>query len=337
MNTKLSTPLLLFLIGIYSLVIYFSTEETYSKLPAEELPICHYSNQAGDNLRKTYVQAILDAKESITCLIYSLTDEEIIAAFKKKADDGVEVLIISDPVATQNVQEKLGPKVTVVPRRQKGLMHNKLLAIDHKVSMIGSANFTRDSLNMHANIVMGVHSPAVALAIEAKGKSLIEKGKKIEPLFIKTPTQSLEVCFLPDDGEALYKLLKQLHAAEKCIKVAMFTFTHPDLIDALVAAHKRGVEVTVVLDRESSRKTSYPAFSRFSKEKMNVLVSNRVGLLHEKMAIIDDTILIMGSANWTKAAFGTNSENLCILTDLQPDQLSKLNSFWATTLREAMP
>lgn len=333
-NKKLSVPLLIFLIAVYSLVIYFASEESYSKMPEEKLPICLYSNQAGDNLRKTYVEAILEAKESITCLIYSFTDEEIIAAFKKKADAGVDITVISDPVATQNIHERLGPKIKVVPIRQKGLMHNKLLAIDHKVSLIGSANLTRDSLSMHANLVMGIYSPAVALAIEAKAKSLAEKGKKIEPLFIKTSTQTLDLSFLPDDAQGLYKVLQLLKSAQKSIKVAMFTFTHPALIDALVAAHKRGVDVTVVLDRDSSRQTSNHAFRCFGQEKMNILTSNRVGLLHEKIAIIDDTTLIMGSANWTKAAFGTNSENICILTNLQPVQLDKLNRFWATTLQE---
>ena len=331
---RLPAPMLLLLIAIYSLTIYFMTAETKPQLPEQSVPIRLYSNQAGDDLRETYTHAINEAKESITCLIYSLTDEEIIAALRKKADEGIKVFIVCDPVATQDAATKLGPKIQVIPRRQKGLMHNKLLVIDSKVSWLGSANFTRDSLSLHANIVMGISSKAIASAIEEKAKSLSLKGRKIEPLILATPDQTLELSFLPDDTKALKKLVAQLAAAKKTIKVAMFTFTHPELINALVDAHKRGVDVEIVIDSDSSRKTSSIAYQRFLREKMQVYASKRVGLLHEKMAIIDDTTLIMGSANWTRAAFGQNSENLSFLTDLTSDQRAKLKSFWATTKLE---
>ncbi|MCE5294242.1 MAG: phospholipase D-like domain-containing protein [Chlamydiales bacterium] len=333
-SISLPAPVLFLLIAVYSVSIYFMYGERFVLLPEQHIPIRLYSNQAGDNLRSTFKKAILDAEESITCLIYSLNDEEIIAALRQKADEGVEVFVISDPVATQDGATKLGDKITHVPRRQKGLMHNKLLAIDHKVSWLGSANFTNDSLSLHANLVMGISSPIVAKHIEDKAKSFSEKGRKIQPLILATEQQTLELCFLPDDNQALNKLLAQLNAANKTIKVAMFTFTHPELVDALVKAHKRGVDVEIVIDSDSSRKTSSIAYNRFKREKMQVYASKRIGLLHEKMAIIDNTTLIMGSANWTKAAFGSNSENICFLSDLSPDQQAKLESFWITTMRE---
>lgn len=335
-SIKIPTPLLFVLIAIYSLTIYFMSAEKAAVFPEQSTPIRLYSNQAGDDLRKTFTQAILEAKESITCIIYSLTDEEIIAALRKKANEGLQVCIICDPVATQDAAIKLGPNVELTPRRQKGLMHNKLLVIDRKISWLGSANFTRDSLSLHANIVMGIQSPVIANAIEEKAKSLSVKGRKSQPLILATPDQTLELCFLPDDTQALQKVVSQLKAAKKTIRVAMFTFTHPELVEGLVEAHKRGVDVEIVIDSDSSRKTSSVAYKRFGREKMKVYASKRVGLLHEKMAIIDDNTLIMGSANWTRAAFGTNSENLCILSDLTSEQQTKLKQFWATTLQESL-
>jgi len=336
-NTSIRIPagFIYLIIAVYSLAIYFCSWGTNVALPHDRLPIGLYSNQAGDNLKETFIKAIGDAKESIYCLIYSLNDEEIIQAFKNKAEEGVEVFIVTDPVATQDAAVKLGPKVTVVSRRQKGLMHNKLLAIDKKVSWLGSANFTRDSLALHANIVMGISNPQLACAIEEKAKTFHEKGRKVAPLTLTAKNQTLELSFLPDDGNALHKLIKQLQGAQKSIKVAMFTFTHPDLINTLVAAHKRGVDVEVVIDSDSSRKTSSQAYKRFCQEKMQVFTSRRVGLLHEKMAIIDDTCLVMGSANWTKAAFSQNSENISFLSPLTQDQQAKLKTFWNKTLQEA--
>lgn len=333
---RLPTSIAFLFLVLYALVIYFAAEESKVSLPAQDVPIRLYSNQAGDDLQKTFTQAILNAKESIVCIIYSLTDETIIAALKKQADDGVKVLVICDPVATQDVGEKLGPHVTLFSRRQKGLMHNKLLAIDHKQCWLGSANFTRESLLLHANIVMGIESTVLAQAIEEKAEGLMaKKSRRMKPLAMQTVDQRLEVSFLPDDTQACHKLMQQIASAKKSVKVAMFTFTHQELVQTLIAAHDRGVAVEVVLDHDSSRQTSRKAFQILKDHKISLFTSHRNGLLHEKMAIIDDEILIMGSANWTKAAFSSNDENLCMLFPLTNEQKEKLQSFWNTTLRES--
>jgi len=333
---KLPSSILFLVLLLYLFGVYFFKEKQQVQLPANDLPICLYSNQAGDDLRYTFTQAILSAKESIVCLIYSLTDEEIIAALRRKSEEGVSVLVIHDPVATSDVAHRLGPKVELVGRRTKGLMHNKLLSIDRKVAWIGSANFTRDSLQLHANLVMGIASPIIAQSIEEKAQALITKApRRFTPLSIKTSTQELMFSYLPDDSLALQKLVSQIEAAQKTIKVAMFTFTHPKLVDALVSAHKRGLDVEVVFDRDSSRQTSSKAFQRLKREKMKAYVSDRNGLLHEKVAIIDEAMLLMGSANWTKAAFTANDENLLMLWPLTKEQQAKLQHFWQTTLRES--
>lgn len=328
-----AAAVVLFLL-IYTLIVEVVSAPAPSILPTKELPIHLYSNQVGDNLQKTFKEAILQAKESIACIIYSLNDNEIIAALRKKAEEGVSVAVVYDPVASQNIDFRLGPKVHTKPLRHKGLMHDKLIAIDHKQAWIGSANLTRDSLLLHANLVMGIESPEIALAIEQKAASW---PKIKEPLIIKSQEQTLEVWFLPDAPQVLDRLLSLLGSAKKSIKVAMFTFTHPKLIQALVDAHERGVDVEVVLDFDSSRQTSLQAFERFKREKMNVLVSQRDGLLHEKVAIIDNAILVAGSTNWTKAGFTANDETLCILFDLTQDQQQTLAHFWKTTQNEAKP
>ncbi len=324
-------------VACYALSVFYVAQDRPVSLPQESTPIRLYSNQAGDSLRRTFIEAINRATESVTCLIYSLNDNEIIATLRHKADSGIQVLVICDPVATQDAASRLGPNVTLIPKRQKGLMHNKLLAIDHSEAWLGSCNFTRDSLDLHANLVMGIQSPELAAHIEDKSRQLASKtSRKIEPIILQQGTQTLKVSFLPDDQDALKNVIKLLSSAKKSIKVAMFTFTHPALVDTLVQAHKRGVQVDVVIDNDSSRKTSQKAYRKLTEETVHVYVSQRIGLLHEKMAIIDDSTLIMGSANWTKAAFSQNSENLAVLTNLTPEQQAKLEQFWQTTLAESI-
>src|ERR1700733_7645964 len=187
---------------LYAVSLYFFSLCDKPVLPKDALPICLYSNQAGDSLRTTIRDAINTAQKSVTCIMYSLTDEEILHALKTKNEQGVKVPVACDAVASLGAGDKLGPKVTCIPVRKRGLMHNKLVAIDEQSAYLGSSNFTRDSLSLHANLVLGIHSPEVAKLIEEKAKNVVTtKPKKLAPLRLQTKEASkefFELYFLPD-------------------------------------------------------------------------------------------------------------------------------------------
>ena len=92
--------------------------------------------------------------------------------------------------------------------------------------------------------------------------------------------------------------------------------TDPVLIlaQALVHAHKRGVKVSVIL--EGSRlKDNYP-FYRFLKDRgVDVWLDTSQTLIHHKAILADDKILIIGSHNWSTAAFFKNEEFSIITND----------------------
>ncbi len=335
---QLRAPLSFLFLAIYTLVVWAVWGDAKPVAPTENAPIVLCSNQADDDLKATLKEAILNAKSSIVMLMFSLTDNDILQALKQKAEEGVQVTIIHDAVATQDIAFKVGPKVTLRPRREKGLMHDKIISIDHEQVWLGSANCTKESLTVHANLMLGIHSKVFSQAIEEKAQAmLIRKNYRTAPVITKTKDQTIEWWFFPDDPKGLERLKDLLKTANKTIKVAMFTFTQPDLIHTLIDAHKRGVTVTVVLDEESSKRTSNKAFLQLKKAGLRVYVSARTGLLHHKMVIIDDNTLGVGSANWTKAAFFSNDDNLCFLFDLTDGQKRKLDLLWKTTMKEAKP
>ena len=129
---QLRAPIAFLFLAIYACIVYANATPSQPILPTNDLPIHLYSNQVTGNLQKTFKEAILNAKESIVCIIYALTDDEIITALRKKAEEGLSVLVVHDPVTTQNIAFRLGPKVQVKSLKHKGLMHNKLISIDHK-------------------------------------------------------------------------------------------------------------------------------------------------------------------------------------------------------------
>lgn len=326
---RLRYPLALGVFALYMFFVFlfFRNEEVY--LPQEKTPVVIYSNQVGDDLRRVIKEAILQAKESISIMIYSMSDPEILDALKRKADEGVRVLLIQDASATHDIGWRVGNRVGIHKRRAKGLMHDKIVVIDHKLVLAGSANFTRDSFLLQANLVVGMQSTQLAQAIEVKIQAIFDKrAYKSKAITIEGKEQTIQFFFLPDSPQALDKLTSVIKTAKKTIKVAIYTFTNKVLSQALIDAKKRGVDVEVVIDRDSSKQTSIKAYQQLKREGVRVYASKRKGLLHHKLAIIDDEILITGSANWTKAAFFANDDNIFFIYPLTFEQKEKMLAVW---------
>ena len=107
--------------------------------------------------------------------------------------------------------------------------------------------------------------------------------------------------------------------AKKRIDFAVFTFSKSSGIDdALIAAKERGVEVKGVLDRRQANQ-SWAATIPMKKSNIKLKVAgNRDGLgkLHHKLMVIDDSVTIFGSFNYTGPANKSNDENILVVGDL---------------------
>ena len=94
----------------------------------------------------------------------------------------------------------------------------------------------------------------------------------------------------------------------------MYGLTHPAIVDALVAAKNRGVDVALKTDKlESAGKRQAVMITTLQAASVPVEVSEQSRLLHHKFAVIDGRYLITGSYNWTDNAERRNRENLVIL------------------------
>lgn len=299
-------------------------------LPSSNAPVELYSNQTGDDLTQLYTQAISQAQKSITLVIYALTDKEVIQALRKKSEEGIPVYIVSDAKASKGLSREL-PKATVIRRLGEGLMHQKILIIDGKQIILGSANLTQSSLDIHGNLVMGLENPALAEVLTKRAKSMDEDGGVGFPLMhqeTQAGTQHLELWVLPDDPGAVKRIIQLLRSAQKTIKVAMFTWTRTDFTQELIDAAKRGVQVETVLDRYSGKGASAKIVRMLEQAKIPVRLSTGQGLLHHKFAYIDDRILVNGSANWTNSAFKVNDDYFVVLYPLTEEQRAKMNRLW---------
>jgi phosphatidylserine/phosphatidylglycerophosphate/cardiolipin synthase-like enzyme len=124
-----------------------------------------------------------------------------------------------------------------------------------------------------------------------------------------------------DDGLAVYfspkggcteAVVDALGKAKQTVLVQAYSFTSAPIAKALVDAHKRGVKVTVVLDKcQETEKYSSATF--VANAGIPVFIDDKHRIAHNKIILIDETTIITGSFNFTKAAEENNAENLLII------------------------
>jgi phosphatidylserine/phosphatidylglycerophosphate/cardiolipin synthase-like enzyme len=309
----------------YGWVVFSATR---ADLPDQKKPLKFYSNQSRQDIKLTYLQALNKARHSIHLSIYGITDPQILDMISKKSRNNLSISIDYDPSASSPLKKWLPPSIQLSPIKSSGLMHLKILLIDHAEVYLGSANLTSSSLRHHANLVAGFFHPGLAAFLENPGST---------SYFFEIQGQQGEVYLFPDPlKKGVFRLIQAIEKAQNKINVAMFTLTHPEIAEALVRAKKRNVKVTIALDAYTARGASKKTVEALEKEGVNFLLSQGRELLHHKWALIDDRELAMGSANWTKAAFNKNSDFLFFLSPLGKREKKILDNLWKTIESECI-
>ncbi|WP_233637648.1 phospholipase D-like domain-containing protein, partial [Chlamydia pecorum] len=126
------------------------------------------------------------------------------------------------------------------------------------------------------------------------------------------------------------EIIKAINAATSKIYVAMFIISHDAILEALDRAHRRGVNVVLIVDNIQKHTT----FSILQKlgSKVKLLEYGDSGCLHCKICIIDGKDFIIGSANWSKRGFSGNLESVLFVKGMTPSQKEGVNKFWTHLL-----
>ena len=119
------------------------------------------------------------------------------------------------------------------------------------------------------------------------------------------------VYFSPNGG-ATEAIVRELGSAQHSIMVQAYSFTSAPIAKALLDAHKRGVKILAVLDK-SNQTDKYSAATFLENAGIPVLIDAEHAIAHNKVIVIDDSTVLTGSFNFSKAAEEKNAENLLIL------------------------
>lgn len=115
------------------------------------------------------------------------------------------------------------------------------------------------------------------------------------------------------DGSAERLVMRTINQAKKTLDMATYSFTSIPVVNALLAAKRRGVSVRVLADKKSAS-NRYSAVTFLANQGIPVRLNGRYAIQHNKFLVIDRQSVQTGSANYTVSAFSRNAENVIVIS-----------------------
>lgn len=149
-------------------------------------------------------------------------------------------------------------------------------------------------------------------SLENDKKGLEKRIPELEAgnVTIKVESIILSVRFSPKGGAAS-QVIYWLGRANKSIHVLIYSFTLDSIGDAVLGAYQKGIDIKIVF--EKSEVSQYSEYFRLADTGVQVRNDTNPALMHHKVAIIDGSIVLVGSFNWSSAAEEDNNENLLVI------------------------
>ncbi len=122
----------------------------------------------------------------------------------------------------------------------------------------------------------------------------------------------IDVYFSPDDGVQA-SFLGLLENAQESIYFMAFSFTADSMGEAIRNRAREDVVVAGVMDDEQVNSNVGTEFDPFRQAGLDVLRDANEGQMHHKVMIIDESIVVFGSYNFTNSAETRNDENLIVI------------------------
>ena len=153
--------------------------------------------------------------------------------------------------------------------------------------------------------------------IFAKNQNL-EKYKTlinfITKKYFKPKPVICECYFFPNPSNE-QRVVNMFRTCKKTLDIAIFTFTRDSIAQAILEAHQRGVKIRCIGD-DGNSKVKGSDVRLLASVGIPCKTDNNLRFhMHNKMAIIDNSVVITGSFNWTSQAVNKNQDNILFIED----------------------
>lgn len=277
---------------------------------------------------------------------YYVWDDDVIgnqlkSLLIRKSAEGVKVRVIVDAVGSWRVkksfheefraggieiEEFMKVKFPMFTSHFNYRNHRKIVVIDGKIGYIGGMNVA----DRYINGVSWGNWRDTHIRIEGKGvqglqsvflidwfivsKSLITAREYFPPLenFGDNSIQIVSSGSYSPAREIMQGFMQAIYSAKSSIYIQTPYFIPPEgLFEALISASIRGVDVRLMVPRKSDMLFVQLAARSYFKKLMMAGIKvyfYEPGFLHSKLTVIDDSLTLIGSANFDVRSFEQNME-----------------------------
>lgn len=294
-------------------------------MPEENGTIAVYFCQR-DNCEEQIMQRLKSANTSIHCAFYNINLESILLLLQEKHAAGIDVKIVVDNSKYNSksavLQLLYHPiySAFVKADTREAYMHNKFCIFDGKEILTGSMNPTLADNSENNNNIIFISSFFLAQNYEDEFSSLMNGDfgydKKVEYPNILFNNFTIENYFCPEDDceQHIAEILKQ---ANTSILFMQFSFTSDILGDILLEKSKT---ITVSGILEKSQISKYSEYGKLKNHNLSknlntslISLDTNPRLMHHKVFIVDEEIVITGSMNPSRNGNEKNDENIVII------------------------
>ena len=258
----------------------------------------------------TLVSSLIEsAQRRVLVEVYELGREDVVHDLGIAAARGLDVRVITDPTVKESRQSvarldslKVPERVYPVDDTRHQIDHVKLLIADDEAA-VGGMNWGKHSHRNHDYVFETRIAGEVDRLLRIFEQDWSLAGGRPAPL----PAMTGDIAQTAP-GEEIRTMLRGalLHARQR-VWAEVYTLTDPEIVAELVAAHRRGVDVRVLLDPNQVYNRHAYSLLREGGVEARWYPVPRGFLLHAKIGLFDG-LLVLGSANWTISGLGVNHE-----------------------------
>ncbi|MEW6733348.1 MAG: phospholipase D-like domain-containing protein, partial [Acidobacteriota bacterium] len=266
------------------------------------------------------VSAINSATKSVDLEVYLLTDPTVTDALKLAAKRGVQVRVMLEPKPVgefNNYEEKAtelraaGVEVKETPpefNSNSNVDHAKFMVIDGRDLLFGTGNLVKSGLGESAKPEWNNRDFWV---YDTRQAAVREAAQLFDRDWRRESTQNIEFQHLvvtPDNANT--QILNLIDSAQERLYVYNQSLSDQNVIDRIIAAKQRGVDVRVLVSKQESTDGQPDRNQIALKQLQEMGIAAQYftrQYLHAK-AILADNKTFIGSQNFTSGGLIKNRE-----------------------------
>lgn len=285
-------------------------------------------------VNRAYLPALLELIDGATNTIEFLqlechgdrTESRIETALADAVQRGIKVRGLLDDGVDFNAAsvkrlQALGVEVEL--ETPEKMTHAKLVVVDGQRVLLGSTNWTGNSMDNNNETNVRLDDPILA-AVFARYIAALWADSAAEPDLPSVESGMVKTLV---NRQYFPEVLGLFNAATQRIRVVMYGISYSpkyaggkvnQLVEALAVARARGVDVAVVVDLSDYNrllnKVNRPAKEYLAAAGVAVFDDPAKITTHAKMIVADD-VAVIGSVNWGKDALEKRNETGVVVRD----------------------